>query len=168
MPTIKIRPPDRLPPTEVSMSQFKTWKTSLEIYLKQEANYRRFLPGGDYQTWKAAEDGTCLDALASDNADRNGNIGERNVELETFLGQIGACCQHTEFDDIMTRSTSFNWVIHYLEQHYNLEKRGAHFRKLTDIIFDKSNNESHQTFYKRYRSHITDNLRKQGETLKHK
>ena len=172
MATIKIRAPERLPKSNVTRVQLKAWQQSLEVFLSQEPHYRLFLPGGHYQTWSAAEDGERIAALAVDAQgaplDANGNLAERRIQLRTFLSVVGGCCQLTEYNDIQQRSTSLGWIINYLEQNYNIEKKGAHFFALADITFDRENDETHQQFYKRLRGHFLDNTRKVGEVIKYK
>ena len=53
----------------------------------------------------------------------------------------------------------------YLEQHYNLEKKGAHFLKVSELTYKASTN--HQTFYREFRSAIYDNLKKAGHKVKY-
>jgi len=49
--------PEKLPPNSTGLSplSFKVWKSKLIFYIKQDEQYRRFLPGGIYQKWIASE-----------------------------------------------------------------------------------------------------------------
>lgn len=55
MTTIKIYPPKQLPSEGVSEPAFNIWREELEVYLEIDNRFQKFLPGGDYQTWEAAE-----------------------------------------------------------------------------------------------------------------
>ena len=55
MPAIKIYPPNQLPAEGVTDVQFQIWKEELEVYLETEPKFEKFLPGGKYDTWQAAE-----------------------------------------------------------------------------------------------------------------
>ena len=53
---------------------------------------------------------------------------KRNTQFSEFIQLI---CYFTESNDISNQSTSTTWIVSYLAQHYNLEKRGAHFLKVS-------------------------------------
>ena len=55
MPSIKVYPPIRLPDRNVNETQFNIWIEELEVYLSQEAEYRVFLAGEDYDSWESKE-----------------------------------------------------------------------------------------------------------------
>ncbi len=55
MSSIKIYPPNALPQEGISDAQFEIWSEQLEIYLEIEEKFRKFLPGGKYDTWIPAE-----------------------------------------------------------------------------------------------------------------
>jgi hypothetical protein len=61
MATIKIYPPKQLPIEGVSESAFNIWKEELDIYIDLDSRFQKFLPGGRYETWEAAE--TCSDRI---------------------------------------------------------------------------------------------------------
>ena len=56
MATIKIYPPNPLPPEGVTDVQFQIWTHELEVYLEVETKFLQFLPGGNYSTWISAEE----------------------------------------------------------------------------------------------------------------
>ncbi len=55
MATIKIYPPQQLPAEGVTDVQFKIWSEELEVYLDIDDRFQKFLPGGRYDNWLAAE-----------------------------------------------------------------------------------------------------------------
>jgi hypothetical protein len=90
----------------------------------------------------------------------------RNSQLTRFITLIAVLCYYTEQDDIDQSSTSMEWIIKYLQQHYNLESRGAHFLDIAALVYKKGT--PHQTFYKQFRAGFLDKLRKKGEKLLYK
>ena len=180
---IKVNPPTQLPTTGVTPISFKVWKSSLIVYLQQRVAYQRFMPGEAYATWTSADNNpdriAALDANDQPPADGGQNqvqiqaavdarLQDRRLELETMLSQIATLCSTSDYDDIMTYSTGLTWIWQHLEQNYDIQKKGVHFMKLGKITFDKTNGESQVAFYKRMRSHFTDNLRQTGDTIQWK
>ena len=55
MSSIKIYPPNTLPAEGITDVQFQIWCQELEVYLEIEEKFRKFLPGGKYDKWIAAE-----------------------------------------------------------------------------------------------------------------
>ena len=180
---IKVLPPQQLPQTGVTPVSFKVWKSTLMVYLSQRDAYRRFLPGGVYHTWTAADiDPDRINALhandqpvAGPNANQaavqqaiDDRLAMRRLELETMLSQIASLCCTSDYEDVMAYSINLNWIWTHLEKTYNIEKKGVHFMKLSSITFDKTNGETHVAFYKRLRNHFQDNLRQNGDTIRWK
>ena len=132
------------------------------------------MPNGHYVTWIAADtnEHRINDLHANDQPvppiTVEARLADRRLELETMLSQIAALCNSSEYDDVMMYSTGLPWVWKHLEQVYDIEKKGVHFMKLGQIVFDKTNDESHTAFYKRLRSHFQDNLRQQGDIVRWK
>ena len=52
----KIQAPEKLPPDAITPIQFKLWKGQLLIFLKQNHENRRFLPGAIYEEWKPQDE----------------------------------------------------------------------------------------------------------------
>lgn len=90
---------------------------------------------------------------------------KRNGQLTKFIALIAVLCHYTKHDDITNRSTSIEWILAHLERHFNIEKKGAHFMKISDVIYKP--NTPYMSFYDEFRSAIQDNLRKAGDVLLH-
>ena len=90
----------------------------------------------------------------------------RNSQLTKFITLTAILCHYTEQDDITNSSTSWEWIIDYLRQHYNLESRGEHFLDIVEVTY--TSDVPYQTFYKQFRAGFIDNLRKRGERLAYK
>ena len=171
--TIKIRLPQKLPPSPEGLTpvEFKAWKGQVIVYLKQSADFRRFLTGGIYATWTANDEhqDRIQNVHATDQPANNAQLPQRLIDrqtqLETFLSIIAGICDTSQYDDIMQRSTSIEWIWNLIESDYDIEKKGRHFLKVDEISFKKGQ-ESYNAFYKRFRSHFSDNLRKTGERVK--
>ena len=172
MTSIKIKLPAPLPSEGLTPVKFKIWKSLVTTYLSQSQDYQRFLHGGVYSTWIAADENEHrLDNLhATDqavNAAHNANrLQQRRTQLSTALSVVASITDPSQYDDIMMRSTSFQWIWNLIETDYDIQKKGRHFLKLDKIVFSNTGTESHTAFYKRLRAHFTDNLRKQGEQVK--
>ena len=124
---VKVQPPAKLPPTGLTPVTLKAWKSGLVVYLKQSVEYRRFLPGGIYATWTAAENNAhritilkdsdriaaTVEGHAAQNATR---LIERRVELETFLSIVANLCDTSDYEDILMNSISLDWIIKHIEQ----------------------------------------------------
>ena len=109
------------------------------------------------------------DRLAGGNAAQNpARLQTRRTQLATTLSIIASIADSSQYDDIMTRSTSIQWIWNLIETDYDIQKKGRHFLKLDKITFNRAGSESYMAFYKRLRAHFTDNLRKSGEIVKSK
>ena len=108
---IKFQPPERLPADGVTRIQFKAWKTTLLIYLKQNADFRLFLSGGKYQEWKSAEkvplriEELHANDQPGDRETAEDRLVDRQTQLETLLGLVSAVVNTSQFEDVMVRST---------------------------------------------------------------
>ena len=182
---LKLLQPKELPETGVTISQFKPWVNHMRNFLQQDVENNRFLPGGEYETWKAANEsanGKRIIAVHADDEDNVDIIAEtvaakktamekkliikRNAQLGKMLQHIVSFVHYTEADDIDQSSTSLEWILTYLRQHYNIEARGANFLKITEHCF-KSNMQP-QVFYKQFRTSFINNLRRKGDMMTHK
>ena len=90
----------------------------------------------------------------------------RNAQLAKFITLITVLCPYTLTNNLDQLSTSFQWVINYLEQYYNIQKSGAHFLSISDIRFNSA--DSYENFYMELHGAVEDSLRKQGERLLYK
>jgi len=87
----------------------------------------------------------------------------RNAQLAKLITLISVLCPYTLTNNLDQLSTSFLWIIGYLEQHYHIQKAGAHFLSISDIRFTAG--DSYENFYMELHGAFEDTLRKQGETL---
>ena len=171
---IKIQPPEKLPIDGITATQFKAWKTSLIIYLKQNSDFRRFMQGGIYAAWESADENPVrIDGLHANDqppADGDENVDdrltERQTQLETFLSIIAGVVNTSQHNDVMVRSVSLESVWDMLESDFDIQKQGRHFMKIDTIKYDKNGGETVNAFYKRLRNFFSDNLRKTGELVK--
>ena len=188
--SLKLKAPDKLPADGVTTVAFKAWKNNLFSYLEQDVDNYLFLEGGTYETWTSLDssrnrkrittasasdpDHKRLLHLRASNAEYTQEhydeevhalILRRNAQLSKFIQLICVVCHYTESDDISSLSTSTAWIVSYLEQHYNLEKRGAHFLKVSEHQYKSGTN--YQTFYREFRAAIYDNLKKRGHQIQY-
>ena len=180
--SLKLKAPDKLPADGVTTIAFKAWRNNLFSYLEQDVDNYLFLEGGTYETWTSLDSSTnrrrITQAAQTDpeharllrlrngadytlehyNEDVRALLLKRNAQLSKFIQLICVVCHYTESYDISSLSTSTAWIISYLEQHYNLEKRGAHFLKVSEHQYKSGTN--YQTFYREFRAAIYDNQKK--------
>ena len=181
-----MKPPEKLPSTGVTKVTFKVFLNQLTAFLEQDPLNYVFLKGGRYSTWSAKQLGRRILALAGDDPEhlkliKDNTEKKDDAKFETeckklldiresqcarFVQLIAVLCFYTEQDDIDQCSTSWGWIVMYLEKHYNLESRGAHFLDIASLTFKKGT--PHQTFYKQFRAGFMDNLRKKGDKLEYK
>jgi hypothetical protein len=90
-------------------------------------------------------------------------LAARNAQLAKFITLISVLCPYTLTNNLDQLSTSLTWIFGYLEQHYHIQKAGAHFLSINDIRFTAG--DSYENFYMELHGAFEDTLRKQGETL---
>ena len=188
--SLKLKAPDSLPADGVTTVAFKAWKNNLFSYLEQDTENYLFLEGGTYANWTSLQEAInrkrIPELIDTDpqvvklarkrrndanytqedfDEDKITLLLKRNAQLSKFIQLICVVCHYTECDDLQALSTSATWIISYLEQHYNLEKRGAHFLKVSEISY--KDNANHQTFYREFRAAIYDNLKKRGHHVQY-
>ena len=185
---IKLKQPDVLPASGLKLAVFKPWRNQVISFLKQDTANFHFLKGtGKYNNWTALSDsGVRITRLHNEDIDLITINDEktagtktpaqaradlaalkllREQQLERFLAHIASFCHYTEQDDIMSESTSLEWIWEYLESHYDIQSKGSHFLKIADITY--SSEVLPQVFYKQLRSAFQQNLRPSGDVIKY-
>jgi hypothetical protein len=171
---IRIEPPNQLPSAGLTSIKYKQWKVALKIFLQQTTEYREFFPGGKYASWEALEDNPHrISKLSNDDkqatvAENTEHLAQRRIHLETCLGIIARYSDEGDFDDIMERSTSIEWIHQLHERRYGIQRRGRYFHRLDSIRFDKATMTDHFKFYTDIRSCFKSNLLKSGDQVKYK
>ena len=170
----KIETPNQLPESGLTRVQFKTWKDSIIVYIKQNDNFQPFLTGGIYATWlRSEENENRIPALENsdfqdpDNANsRAEKLRKRQKDLLTMLSIIGRKVDQYDYDDVMNESTSLESIWTMLELVYDIGRKGVHFMELSKIKFETG--ESPAKYYKRIYHHFMDNLYKRNDVLAYK
>ena len=171
---IKIEPPNQLPASGITPIQYKQWKVALKIFMHQTPEYREFYPGGKYTSWQPYEDNPHrIDQLAANDTpprdvDVTEHLAQRRIHLETFLGIIARYSDEGDFDDIIEKSSSLEWIHLLHERRYGIQKKGRYFHRLDAIRFDKATMSDYFKFYTDLRSCFKSNLRKTGDNVKYK
>ena len=182
MPSIKIYPPTQLPDRNVSETQFNIWTEELEVYLSQEKDFAIFLPGASYEGWGSFETNNAriVALVPADRVVAGGNItaeqaAEQNRErlvkrqrdLRTVLSIVGKCVSTGHYNSVVRHSTSLQWIYDTLRCDYDIQQKGIHFFNILDLKYD-SQTMTPVSFYNQYRTHISNNLAKNGDTIKYK
>ena len=171
---VRIEPPNQLPSAGLTPIKYKQWKVATKIFLQQTPEFREYYPGGKYPTWTPLEDNPHRidDLNANDNVPQNTNrdehLAQRRINLETFLGIIARYSDEGDFDDIMEKSSSLEWIFSLHERRYGIQKKGRYFNRIDSIRFDKTTMSDHHKFYTDLRACFKSNLRKEGDTIKYK
>ena len=171
---IKVDPPSQLPSSGVSAIKHKQWKVALKIFMHQTPEFREFYPGGSYPTWNSLEDDPnrieklALNDTAPENIEKKEHLAQRRINLETFLGIIARYSDEGDFDDIMEKSTSLEWIFQHHERRYGIQRKGRYLFRMDSIRFDKATMNDYNKFYNDLRSCFKSNLRKKDETIKYR
>lgn len=171
---VRIEPPNQLPSSGITPIKYKQWKVALKIFLQQTPQFREFYPGGKYTTWIPMEDNPhrilvlhAEDTHEADTSDEE-HLAQRRIHLETFLGIIARYSDEGDFDDIMEKSSSLEWIFALHERRYGIQQKGRYFNRIDSIRFDKSTMSDYHKFYTDLRSCFKSNLRKSGDIIKYK
>ena len=170
----KVEVPNQLPESGVSRVQFKTWKESMIVYLKQNDNFLPFLTGGIYENWKpASEHDDRIETLHVDDppdtdneTNRAKKLAQRQKDLLTMLNMIARKVDQYDYDDVMKESNSAQSIWNMIELVYDIGRKGVHFLDLNKIKYEKG--EAPAKFYKKIYHHFMDNLYKKNDTLTYK
>ena len=154
-----LKPPEKLPSSGVSKVAFKVFYNQLVAYLQQDLNNYMFMEGGVYSKWAPLQqnDKRIKDLVEGDadfdkleaekrekkkegevyNKERKALLLLRNSQCARFIQLIAVLCYYSEQDDIDQCSTSLDWIVKYLQQHYGLESRGSHFMDIAAFTYKK-------------------------------
>lgn len=167
MSSIKIYPPNQLPAEGLTDTQFEIWKEELEVYLEIEEKFRKFLPGGRYQNWSAAEENEHRIEvnIAPDTPEKLPDIRR---ELRQFITIVAKFVHQDYYNPIVRHSTSLKWIYSKIRQDHNIERQGIHFFNIIDLKWDPTEQTTPIGFYNQYRSLIMGNLGKRGDVIEWK
>ena len=175
MPSIKVYPPNQLPDRGINETQFNIWIEELEVYLGQEAEFRVFLTGEEYDTWEPKENNSeRIVALKGADVDEVRDATKsaallklRQRQLRTVLSIVGKCVSSGHYDAVMRHSTSLESIYDMLRGDYDMQKKGIHFLNLLDMKYEAAN-LTPIAFYNQYRTMITSNLARRNDVIKYK
>ena len=168
----KIEIPSQLPDSGLTRVQFKSWKESMLVYLKQNDDFLHFLPDGKYENWTAAEENkyriTALhaDDTPTNQADQEQRLSKRQRDLSSMLSIIARKVDQYDYNDVIAISTSVNSIWMMIELVYDIGRKGIHFLDLAKLKCEAG--ESPTKFYKKVYHHFMDNLYKKDDALKYK
>ena len=160
MSYIKIEKPWKLENEGLTDLKFQRWKNKLESFLETDANYRKFLPGGRYDTWISEEKNPqrIVAAVAPDEATV---LEEFRCQLRRVLIAVTDYVHEDQYIPIMRHSTSFTWIYNKLRKDNSIQHKGIHFMAIHKLKWDQES-QSPVGFYNSYRSIIMSNLVSSG------
>ena len=178
MPSIKIYPPTPLPDRKVDETQFNIWTEEIEVYLSQENDFALFLPGGLYENWASFETNNLRIAALhqNDRVTAGGNLTAERAAAENAAKlpkkqrdlrnlHHRECVSQGHYNSVIRHSTSLQWIYNTLRCDYDIQQKGIHFFNILDLKYD-SQSMTPVSFYNQYRTLISNNLAKTGDTIK--
>ena len=167
MPGIKIYPPNQLPSEGVTDDQFQIWKEELEVYLETESKFERYMPGGRYEKWQAAEnlEGRIAAVIAPD---KYAELTKIRRDLRQFITLIAKYVHNDYYNPIIRHSTSLAWIYKKIREDHDIQQQGTHFLNILDLSWDPTGQTTPIGFYNSYQSLILGNLVKQNQQIKWK
>ena len=135
MTKVKVHPPEQLPATGVTDVKLNIWIDQLKAYLSQEDDYVKFLEGGDYAEWTAAEENPQR-IIAHAGVDAAADLPKRRRQLFVVLTIIARSCQEADYNVVMNHSTSLSWIINKLREDHDIQRKGVHFLDFLDLKYD--------------------------------
>ena len=128
--------PFKLKPTDGAMTRddVSIWEYTLKASCRQVPDWVKFLPGGDNDTWIAADE------------DPNHGLTHANAQTErklrsdfaNFLTCIATHCPTGFMDTVMRESTSFTGIIQSIRTTFGLDSKGEKFLAISDIKLEFS------------------------------
>ena len=164
MPGIKIYPPNQLPSEGVTDVQFQIWKEELEVYLETEPKFEKYLPGGRYQQWEAAETNeNRLTYVVQPEKDTD--LPKLRRELRQFITLVAKYVHNDYYNPIIRHSTSLEWIYKKIREDHDIQQQGIHFLNVLDLTWDPTGQTTPIGFYNNYRSLIIGNLKKKNQHI---
>ena len=109
MATIKIYPPNQLPPDGVTDVQFEIWRHELEVCLDVDPKFQKFLTDGKYSTWIPAEQNE-LRIIAPVLPDTADMLSAIRRDLRQFITIIAKHVHPDYYNPIIRHSNSLQWI----------------------------------------------------------
>ena len=168
----------------VTRDSFLTWDLNHQSFCRQDADFRKFLPGGTMATWKAFDEDetrgiSVMKTNPNDGAfllDDNGDhipddvITDRlRASLSDFLVCLGTYGPEHFMHTVVQEATSYNWVIDRIKTTFKLDTKGMGFLAGSEIKIDYG--EDGQTFaqgLQATREFYCNSLQKKGTKYKGK
>ena len=164
MSGIKIYPPNQLPAEGISDAQFRVWKEELEVYLETEEKFDKFLPGGRYAEWEAAEVNENRIETPKD-PDTEQHLIKIRKDLRQFITLIAKYVNIDYYNPIIRHSTSLAWIYTKIREDFDIQQQGIHFFNILDLTWDPTGQTTPVGFYNSFRSIILGNLAKKNNVI---
>ncbi len=163
MGPINITTHRKLPGKGVTNLIFNIWKDELEENLAKECHMAVFLPNGIYSTWESyAKNPDRIKKTAR--VDKKVHLDARRYQLQTFLKIVADACDSSHNRDIISHSTSLQWIYNKLQEEYNIQEKEMHILNLFNLGCPPE--ISALDFYKHYRQMVIASLKKKGDIVK--
>ena len=120
---------------------------------------KHFLPGGDHETWRAADDGAAQAFVANE---------EIAAAFPDFLTCLATFSPAGFNETVKRESISFNWVITLINDTFGLKTKGEHFLALDDLKFDFSGGFTYMQAFMQVKDFICSGLLEAGSRFEGK
>ena len=125
---VKLPIPNQLTSKGLTLDGLATFWSLLSNWVRQEPNYKNFLPGGEYEQWLPKKINSSRGIVVNYEQDpTDANVTEANrkaaeqaaarisSQLEDFLSTIASKCPEGMFRTIVNEATSMDWYFIYID-----------------------------------------------------
>ena len=179
---MKITPPPKLVSKELSLDKLQTWFSSMRNCFKHDTDHKQFLPGQEYQTWRALKSDKSRGITITPTPDADATINRTNIEnarkkeeeirehLEDFLHILASKAPEGMYSTITKEATSMTWVFNRIKTAFRIQSKGVDLCYAMDSGFDPETDDSYDVAYMKMKDKFEDLLspsttRYHGEAL---
>ena len=166
--------PNQLTSKGLTLDGLTTFWSLLSIWVRQEPNYKNFLPGGDFAQWTAKKQDTNRGIVV--NYDQTGDAAtveanKREAEQETakivsqledFLSTVTSKCPEGMFRTVVNEATSMDWIIKRIRTAFRLQSKGINFYDTTLQGYNEDKDGSYDVSYMKLKDMYEDLLLTEG------
>ena len=171
---VKLPIPNQLTSKGLTLDGLATFWSLLSNWVRQEPNYKNFLPGGDFAQWTAKKQDTNRGIVV--NYDQTGDAAtveanKREAEQETakivsqledFLSTVASKCPEGMFRTVVNEATSMDWIIKRIRKAFRLQSKGINFYDGTLQGYNEDKDGSYDISYMKMKDMYEDLLLPEG------
>ena len=172
---VKLPIPNQLTSKGLTLDGLATFWSLLSNWVRQEPNYKNFLPGGEYEQWLPKKINSSRGIVVNYEQDpTDANVTEANrkaaeleaakisSQLEDFLSTIASKCPEGMFRTIVNEATSMEWILKRIRTAFRLQSKGINFYDATLKGYDEDRDGSYDVAFMKLKDMFEDLLLPQG------